>query len=353
MENTDKIYAITYPSLWGMGSGTDMELITLQNLRELILMETERYASGDNWADGRFSGTCNEEVFCDSNDPEERIADVLNKLLATSSTYADHNDLIEIPSDVQVKVSEMKMKNTIVRLCNQFLCGRDIIFGEGDFRLFALDTDQDFFKENYVFKGYYGEHWLRFIDYELKNVAEYHMGELSKLDFVLNSHRDKLKRLTEKQNGIKIKHKGAFIDDLIPEIADDDYLAEGIAEAKQTILKFEDMPVLKDEYDSHLYDLKNHTNEYLRKTLKKISDDDKKIDHTRIVYEYPIATKEFGAKYDTEKNDPSHHLSYQELFKKGYDLKCLVACFSDSADTFEELGTPDLVSVFSYLFAYD
>ncbi len=353
MENKDKIYVLTHPSSWGMGSCTDVELITLPNLRELILMETEKYLSGDRWADDRFSGTWNEEVFCDSKDPEERIADVLNKRLTTSSTYADHNDLIELPLNVQVVVSEMKMENTIVRLCNQFLCGRDIIFGEGNFRLFSLNMDQDFFDEYTDIEEFLGKGWLRFADYELKNVAEYHMGELSDVNYVLRSRRDKFKRLTGKRNGINIKHKGQYIDDLIPEIADDDYLAEEIAEAKQTILKFEDLPTLNDEYSDHLYDINNCTNEYLRKNLKKISDVDKKIDHTRIAYSYPIATTEFGAKYDTETEDASRHLTYQELFKKGYDLKCLVSCFSNSAETYEELGSPDLVSVFEYLFAYD
>ncbi|MCR5509983.1 MAG: hypothetical protein K6F54_03415 [Lachnospiraceae bacterium] len=349
----EKYYLITYPSSWGMGSNYDTGLITETNLRELIIHETDRYRAGDRFADDRFSGTWNEEVFCDSDDPEEVIADVINKRLNTISTYAGHNDLILLPESIPVKVSDMKLENTIVRLTNQFGSGRDIIFGEGHFTLYSVYLNSAFLAEVGIDRSLESDCWTRFVDYRLNNVAENHMSGFNELSYLLRVEEDKLARMNAKQDGKEIKHRGAYITDLLPEIATPDYVADMIAEAQATIDKFSNLPVMEDSYSEHLYDLNNCRYEYRRQILEQIKEEDKAADHTQISYDYPISTKEFGTIYENTEHDGSHYLAYSELFQKGYDMRYLIADWSNKADSEEELGAPDLVAVFRSAFAYD
>ena len=236
MSEHEKMYLITYWSQWGMGSDTEFGLITESNLRELILMETEKYEKHDR-ADSRFSGTCEGETFCDSKDPEERVNDVIAKRLGTCTTYAGQNDLIELPDSVNITSSKLKLDNTIVRLFNQFGFGRDIIFGEGEFTMYSLDLGQEYFRENDVVSTYYEDGWLRFAEYSLKNVAENHMSGFDELDCIIETARDKINRMSAEQNGVQIKHMGAYISDLIREILTDEYVAEQL-EDKRALVRY-------------------------------------------------------------------------------------------------------------------
>lgn len=353
MSEHEKMYLITYWSPWGMGSDTEVGLITGSNLHDLIVMETDKYMKSPNRADSRFSGTCEGEKFCDSDDPEERVNDVIQKRLNTCTTYAGKNDLIELPDSVSITTSKLKLDNTIVRMFNQFGYGRDIIFGEGEFTMYSLDQEQDFFREKNVLSSSYEDGWLRFVEYSLKNVSENHMSGFGDPDWIVATARDKINRMSAEQKGVKVKHKGAYISDLIPEILTDDYVARQIEEAQCTLKKFSNLPSLKDEYYSHIYDIRNCRSDYCRKMLKDISKNDRSIDHTKIAYDYPIAPDQFGVRYIEKRKDASHHLTYSELFKNGYDMRYLIADRSNWAPTEDGLGDPDLFAVFLSVFAYD
>ena len=353
MNERENLYLITYRSLWGMGSDTEVGIIAESDLRELILYETGRFAASDNRADSRFSGTACDEVFCDSNDPEERIADVMNKRLNKSTTYSGKNDLIELPPDVKIDISDMKMGKTIVRLTNQFGFGRDIIFSQADLKLYSINLEQDFFSDYDVLDLEDYDGWARYVSYSLKNVSEYHMGSFSTLDFVIDSSRAKLNRMLAEQQGTKVKHKGAYITDLIPEIADDEYIKAQIAEARCTLDKFSNLPEVDDEYDSYMYDLRNCRSTFMKDNIKRITAAESATDHTRMAYDYPIAPEQFALMCEKHEKDASRKLTYSELFNSGYDMRYLIADYSNRAKTKEGLGKPDLVAVFLSAFAYD
>lgn len=353
MKNNEKMYVITYWSPWGMGSDTEVGLITGSNLCELILMETEKYVKQPERADSRFSGTCEGETFCDSADPEERVNDVIRKRLNTCTTYARQNDLIELPDSVNITSSKLKLDNTIVRVFNQFGYARDIIFGEGEFTLYSLDLEHDFFRANDILSTSHEDGWMRYAEYSLKNVAENHMDGFGELDWLIGTARDKIKRLEEEKKGGGIKHKGAYIDDLLPEIKTDEYVAEQIEEARATLEKFSDLPSVKDEYYSYIYDAINCRDDYWQERLNYLCRNDRPIDHTKLGYNYPISPGEFGVKYTAKKKDASRHLTYSELFENGYDMRYLIADFSNWAQREDELGMPDLFAVFLSVFGYD
>ena len=130
---SEKYYILHYPSSWGMGTNTDIRLVSDCDIRRLIRAELDKKMKNNRF-DDRFTGTWNEEKFCDSDDIEEVVEDVIYKRLNTNSTYAPANDLVIVPNSVPIIRTDFEIKNTIFRICNQFDCVTDVIAGEGIFR---------------------------------------------------------------------------------------------------------------------------------------------------------------------------------------------------------------------------
>lgn len=63
-----RYFLLTYPSLWGMGSDTDIYMVSEKKLRDLIEFEVTQLREGDRFASERLTGTWSDEKFCDSND---------------------------------------------------------------------------------------------------------------------------------------------------------------------------------------------------------------------------------------------------------------------------------------------
>ncbi len=99
----EKYYIFRYYSNWGMGSDSETALLSEEHLRRIIELELIRKESGSDRYDDRMTGTWSDEVFCDSKDKEEVIADVIKKRLNTCSTYAGVNDLIVLPTDMVIE----------------------------------------------------------------------------------------------------------------------------------------------------------------------------------------------------------------------------------------------------------
>jgi len=130
---SEKYYILHYPSSLGMGTNTDIRLVSDCDIRRLIRAELDKKMKNNRF-DDRFTGTWNEEKFCDSDDIEEVVEDVIYKRLNTNSTYAPANDLVIVPNSVPIIRTDFEIKNTIFRICNQFDCVTDVIAGEGIFR---------------------------------------------------------------------------------------------------------------------------------------------------------------------------------------------------------------------------
>ena len=134
-----RYFLLTYPSLWGMGSDTDIYMVSEEKLRDLIEFEVTQLRKGDRFASERLTGTWSDEKFCDSNDMEEVIQDVMSKRMTKSSTYSNCNDLILVPDYVPMFIREENLGSTIVTVLNQYGYDRDIIFESGHFTQYELD----------------------------------------------------------------------------------------------------------------------------------------------------------------------------------------------------------------------
>lgn len=112
----DKKYILHYPSRFGMGSNTDIMLISDEDVRYIIRTEVERKLNGKSRFCERFTGTWNGEKFCDSADMTEIEEDVISKRLNARSTYAEVNDLVELPDEITLASGPTKMQDAIFHI---------------------------------------------------------------------------------------------------------------------------------------------------------------------------------------------------------------------------------------------
>lgn len=343
-DNKEKYYILHYPSSWGMGSNVDVSLVTETNLRKIIAHELTKRKRGELY-DSRFTGTWNNELQLQSNNIEEVIDDVIEKRLNTCSTYARFHDLIEIPDDIPVTVVTEEMDNTIFRLCNQWLYERDIIVGKAYLTRYRIDLT-----------AYTGELGLEngrcheFIEYDLKKVAENHFFHST--DGVIAMLDNSLGRIKDKLDGKKPDYEGHYIDDICPEIGTEEWYNQRIREAQATIEKFSDMPEIKDEYVKHIYRQKNMRYEGFRDIIEDQEEEDKRIDFTKVAYQYPLMPDKFACEIVKEKDDSSY-LSYGELFIKGDDIHYLLADYAGEMKHMDDFGEPDMFAALKGVFGYD
>ena len=107
---SEKYYILHYPSSWGMGTNTDIRLVSDCDIRRLIRAELDKKMKNNRF-DDRFTGTWNEEKFCDSDDIEEVVEDVIYKRLNTNSTYAPANDLVIVPNSVPIIRTDFELNH--------------------------------------------------------------------------------------------------------------------------------------------------------------------------------------------------------------------------------------------------
>ena len=262
----EKYYILYYPSSWGMGTNVDTRLVSDTDIRRLIRIELERKRrhdlkiteeNDDIWLsysriDDRFTGTWNGEKFCDSDDIEEVVEDVLKKRLSTKSTYAPSKDLILVPEDVPVIKTEKSFQNTIFRVCNQFDFVTDVIVGEGIFRRYILDL-----RNVDKLSDLEGGMCYDFLGYAMKNVLT--TGLWENIDDFIKQQENRLRRLKREKSG---KRKGTgrdgkyffeYIKDEHEKEKYQRYLDECIEETKELLKKFKAVGPVKDEYNSYIY----------------------------------------------------------------------------------------------------
>ena len=345
----EKYYILYYPSSWGMGTNVDTRLVSDTDIRRLIRIELERKRrqeqktteehDDDIWlsysrVDDRFTGTWNEEKFCESDDTEEVVENVLKKRLSTKSTYAPSKDLVLVPDDVPVIKTDKRFRDTIFRVCNQYGCITDVIVGEGVFRRYILDL-----RNVDKLGDLAGGMCYDFLGYEMKNVLT--TGLWENIDDFIKQQENKLRRLKREKSG---KRKGTgrggkyFSDYLRDELKVEEYqkyLDESIEETKVLLKKLKAFEPVKDEYYDYIYKA-GSGNSFIDEIIDEYNHK-KKRDHSLMVYDSPIVFPEFGQIWH-KKNDNRSYFTYSELFKNGDSVEWLTASQINEAPSPEECG---------------
>ncbi|MBR1598421.1 MAG: hypothetical protein IJ661_05810 [Lachnospiraceae bacterium] len=348
----ERYYIFRYYSNWGMGSDSETALLSEEYLRRIIELELIKKESGSDRYDDRMTGTWSDEVFCDSKDKDEVIADVIKKRLNTCSTYAGVNDLIALSEDMVIETRKEALEKVIFRLFNQFGFRRDVIAGCADFKHNIVDFNDEY--ERYGINMRY----VDFVSYSMKNAAE--NPYFYDLESFLTVNRDKAIRMRKKlesfnegkadDTGDVYEANGRYFYE-IAGIEDIEYYKHHLESAERMIEKFSDLPRLTDEYARHIY--KNQVkNQYLEEVFEAYDKNDEEVDHTKCVYDYPLFPDKFACEISTKTCDDN--LTYSELFNKGADFKYLMADVSNMSDTnCDELRCLDSVNVLRNVFGYD
>ena len=344
----EKYYILYYPSSWGMGSDADTRLVSDTDIRRLIRIELEKKHRQENKMteeedaeihfshyefDDRFTGTWNEEIFCDSNDIEEVVEDVIQKRLSTKSTYAPSNDLVLVPEDVPVIKTEKSFQNTIFRVCNQFGCITDVIVGQGVFRRYILDL-----RNIDTLGDLAGGMCYDFLGYDMKNVLT--TGLWDNRDTLIRMYEKRLRHFSGNESADERKEKyflDIFKDEMSPEEYDEE--CKKIVEETEIILeKFRTVTPTEDKYDSHILKV-GSGNKYIDRIIKDYNRTEKrkKRDHTLMAFVNPIVFPEFGQIWH-KKNDERSYFTYSELFRNGDSVEWLTASHINEFPSPEECG---------------
>ena len=283
-------YLLHKPSMFGMGSDTDSFLVTEDNLRK-IMSEAE-----------------------------------LRESMRNCSTYENIPDLTMLPNDIPVTVEQLRMKNVIFRVFNQFWFERDVIAGEALFNRYHVDLS-DF--DGYLGRSFTDKTVHEFMDFDLKHVSENHFFLFYKAEDLLEAEKDRVKRLEGAEDWI------------------DQYNS-----ASANIKKFEHIPDMKDEYYEHFYHQKYPEDLDFKYGMVEdgIKSDD--VDHTKCAYNYPLLPDTFGCEIRRD-DDPADRLRYDELFNRGTDVKHLIADYIGDAEWMEGFKYPQIDRALKTVFGYD
>ena len=341
-ESKEKYYIIHYPAAWGMGSNTDISLVTETNLRKIIALEVEKVKCDKRCRD-RIIGAWNEENMLDVEDADKIIDDVICKHLNTCTTYSGLPDLIELPQNVPIKVICEKVEKTIFQISNQWGFVRDIIAGEAYLTRYRVDLRN--FRGNV---GVENGHCYEFVEYELKNVVENHHSDT--VESMLEMMKDKVARMEDKLKGTPHNYQGHYIDDLMPEMYTPEWYIKEMRNTNESIKKFENLPNMVDEYTQYIYKQKY---KIFAEIMEEQREKDKTIDYTRMIYHYPLVTEGFACEIINRKKECGY-LSYDELFVKGNDMHYLMADLSSMAGSIDEFDNDiDMCLVMKNVFGYD
>ena len=293
MNEKEEYFILLRPSARGMGSDTDISLVSKENL---YVIKSE------------------EEV---------------NKALNNCTTYEGVPDLIKIPDHIPIRIKTLHFENKIFRVYNQWGFPRDIIVGDALFNRYFVDFTKCEGDLRKVFKE---KCEYEFMDFSFKKVAENRFFLFYKAEDLVVAEKVRIKRLSGSNDDMWIKQ---------------------LNDAKATIKKFENLPELKDEYYDHFYDqtyVKRNMGSFKDIVKEDIANDD--VDHTLCAYSYPLIPDSFAVEYK-KNDDPSKHLRYDELFKKGTDVTHLVADLIGSSIYLEGFKYPQIDLALLSVFGYD
>ena len=303
---SEKYYIVHYPSSRGMGSHINISLVNESNLYRIIEAEVDKMkkrvsegGTSNARYDERFVGAWKDEVFCDSSDIKEVIADVMQKRLTTCSTYANVNDWILLPDEIPMEISEEKMSETVFMIYDHWFWEQDVIVGEALFKKYRIDLTK--------YEGQLGlenGRFHEFVGYDLKNV--------------LGTGRT-----------------GHFVQG-------------GIFWAEQQIDKLRELPVIKDEYISHIYKPEGTCEEHLE-AIKADLKVQSETDHTQLVYRRMIGKDKFACQI-SDRFPEEKVFTYSELFQKGIDVSYLMADWTRDANDVNEFNKMDVSKVLYNVF---
>ena len=386
-EGKSRFYIFTYPSSWGMGSDSDHMLVSHSSLRRMILTELAKKNRGDRFCD-RLTGMWNQEAFCDSKDPEEVVADVIEKRLSDSSTYSDVNDLILVPEWVPAMVRKKNMKNKIFPVWNQWGFRRDIIAGSASFTRYFLDlTGMQELGILGTGLAMNQDSWYEFTCYHIERVLELHYV-WSRRQSVIKTEKNRYERMidhmkNEKGEGSETREivtaiqRSAFTglssevtgedgeetekekkyagqESGKPEQADTemlDWYTKLAAMSAANLKKLEQPLTGEDCYRDFIY--RDRMDAFVEANLEgdKHTDIDSR-DYLDSVYEYPLAPEENGAYY-THHRETADKYTYDELFQKGMDVTYLPASLTDSGSRPDRFGRVAAFRTLRTVFGYD
>lgn len=303
---SEKYYIVHYPSSRGMGSHINISLVNESNLYRIIEAEVDKMkkrvsegGTSNARYDERFVGAWKDEVFCNSSDIKEVIADVMQKRLTTCSTYANVNDWILLPEEIPMDISEEKMSEKVFMIYDHWFWEQDVIVGEALFKKYRIDLTK--------YEGQLGlenGHFHEFVGYDLKNV--------------LGTGRT-----------------GHFV--------------QGeIFWAEQQIDKLRELPVIKDEYISHIYKPEGICEEHLE-AIKADLKAQSETDHTQLVYRRMIDKDKFACQI-SDRFPEEKVFTYSELFQKGIDVSYLMADWTRDANDVNEFNKMDVSKVLYNVF---
>ena len=334
-----KMYLMNYPSSLGMGSNFFSALINENDVRRIIREEVTRMREEKPFCD-RYTGTWNEETFCDSDDMAEIEEDVLKKRTTSCSSYAGVNDLIPIPENADIRVKEIKMYDTIFHVWNEFMYCHDIIAGEAVFTRYIVDAPE-LSNVGLLDDGRYHE----FVRYDMKRVLEN--------TYFMNDKKTMFENLKRRYERIKSKLDGTFVPDgetYIDDLAECDMQEPfGLYKKEWVFLqeKFASPVTCDDTYTEHLYTHMPHA--YFRRAFKKDLKEMETTDFRDIVYDYADTMHCIGLFRSGDSSEPGF-FRYDELFKKGDDLSFLPAVFTASRDTPRGSRYVNVCAVFDEVF---
>lgn len=314
----NKKYILHYPSLFGMGSDTDVMLISDDDLRYIIRTEVERKQRGESRCDERLTGTWKDEKFCDSADMTEIEKDVICKRLNTCTTYSGVNDLVVLTDDIPLETRTEIMQETIFHVWGQYMSSfDDIIAGETVFTRYFVDlSDRD------EFAGLGGGKIHEFVSFDMKRVLRnsYFMNDI---DHVLKMEETRCKRFESKLNGTYKVGEEKYIGDIIPQ-NDEELYRQYKKQWEEAAAKFAVQITCEDTYLKHIfmYSPGSYYYEDLMHDMKKIMS---RFDFRKLAYQYPHYTSEPGAIFSEELPEEECFFRYDELFKAGCDIKYLPA----------------------------
>lgn len=303
---SEKYYIVHYPSSRGMGSHINISLVNESNLYRIIEAEVDKMkkrvsegGTSNARYDERFVGAWKDEVFCNSSDIKEVIADVMQKRLTTCSTYANVNDWILLPEEIPMDISEEKMSETVFMIYDHWFWEQDVIVGEALFKKYRIDLTK--------YEGQLGlenGRFHEFVGYDLKNV--------------LGTGRT-----------------GHFVQG-------------GIFWAEQQIDKLRELPVIKDEYISHIYKPEGTCEEHLE-AIKADLKAQCETDHTQLVYRRMIGRDKFACQI-SDRFPEEKVFTYSELFQKGIDVSYLMADWTRDENDVNEFNKMDVSKVLYNVF---
>ncbi len=349
MSERKKYYLMQYPSNWGMGSNVDIRLVEEQDLRLLIRLELEKRRLGEQHYDDRYTGTWSDEKLPETDDMEVLIDDVIRKRMSKCSTYSHITDLIELPEDVPIVVRTEHMENRIFRIMNQFSCGHDVIVGDATFTRYQIDMRCHETIGNLVQGVCY-----EFTAFDFKRVLmNFLMSSMSSFTFMLNANRNKLVHYVRKLPKEERPHPytGAYADTIDPTIFKDEYDRNSAIEALRLNERIKNYPPMKDEYRTHLYQV-DCQNELFCEVIDDINDEEAPTDYTTLLYDdVRMAREYFGVIYHQHEQDS--HFFYDELFRKGDDVRWCTADLTQSVSSMESFNGIEPILTLASVFTFD